>query len=308
MDVDTTSIRAHTRTFSHQKRAFANVNFSTIVMSLTLFGRRSAPPPEFVPLEQRGTQFVTTQSSDAALMSLYLSIVTGFCEETVFRRELPALLVQLTGGNVSLALLGQALLFGLGHGNPGSPAAENAIVMGLQTFNGLGFGLLYVASGGDIVPCILAHALYDFVTFFKTWMDANGQIEYSETMFRKPLPPDEERKLQQLIRAAAAGKNVDPRVYPTIKRLFYTFDFDKNESLSLSEVRKGIAYMALERAGTPPPQEQVDALFRAVVQARDPTIDAATPRDRLSLSDFFRLYSAMMQQRGPAVTASSTRV
>lgn len=285
---------------SHQ-RAFADVNFSTIVMSMTLFGRRTEPPADLVPEQLQGIQFPTTKTRDAAFQSLYLSLVTGLCEETVFRRQVAAMLTQITGGNVISALFQQAILFGLGHINPGSPPAENAIVVGLQIINGLGFGLIYILSGGDLVPCIIAHTLYDFVTFFKTWLDANGQIEYAEAMYSEPLPPDVEREVQRVIQSARPAK-MDPRVYKVIKRLFYTFDFDKNKSLSLSEVRKGIAYMALEkRAGKPPPQEQVDALFRYAIQNREPSTVSETNRDRLSFADFLRLYVAMIQRKPIAI-------
>jgi membrane protease YdiL (CAAX protease family) len=104
---------------STDRRAFANINFSTITMCLTLFGRRSVPPNVFLPSSYRdGKQtFPTTTWEEAAKQSLIMSIVTGLCEETVFRRLLPAMILLVSGveGNVLVPYLGQALLFGLGH-------------------------------------------------------------------------------------------------------------------------------------------------------------------------------------------------
>jgi Ca2+-binding EF-hand superfamily protein len=74
-----------------------------------------------------------------------------------------------------------------------------------------------------------------------------------------------------------------------MKRMFYLFDIDKNETLSLSEVRKGIAYMAIERkVGLPPPQANVDRLFAAV---------APQGESRLTFPDFLRLISISRKQK-----------
>jgi hypothetical protein len=256
------------------KREFANVNFSTITMVMTLFGRRKPPPDEFLPDRLKGTTIFTSKTTDVLLQSLVLAGVTGVCEETVFRMEIPAVISHYAGGFPFLPLLGQAALFGLGHASPGSSLMENGIVMGLQFINGLWFGSLFLLTGGDLVPCIVAHAVYDFVVFFKTWLDANAQIEYAETKWGEPLPANIQKQVKQI------QSRVDPRVFNLIKRLFYTFDFDKNESLSKSEVRKGLSYLALEKAGVPPPQETVDALFDAYTSEAD--------KSRLSFPDFFR--------------------
>lgn len=279
-------------------RTYANINFATIAMSMTLFGRRKAPPDQFRPPELRGTTMPTTPSEIALGRALGISLITGYCEEIVFRREVPAAL-SLFIPSVPVVLLLQAIIFGLGHLSPGARVGENAVLLGLQTANGLGFGIIYLLAGGDIVPCMIAHALYDFVTFFKTWQDANDQLEYAESKYATPLPRNVEREAQALIRTLYGSKEAD-RVYFAIKRLFYTFDFDKNESLSRTEVRKGIAYLSLERAGTPPPEEAVDRAFAAVLGSRGR--EAGSPSgDRLSLPDFVRLYVLLFQtkQGGP---------
>jgi Type II CAAX prenyl endopeptidase Rce1-like len=289
-------------------RAFVNINFSTITMCMTLFGRRSAPLDDFLPDKYKtasdgASKFPTTRGMDVAVQSFILSTVTGFCEEIVFRREVPAMLALLLGSNGDLIFLylGQAILFGLGHAQPGSKLAENSILVGLQTVNGLGFGLLYILTGGDLVPCIIAHATYDFVVFFKTWKDANDQIEYAETMYSKPLPKDVDQEVQRLLRASP---KIEPRVYNLVKRLFYTFDFDKNETLSLSEVRKGISYMAIEKAGIPPPQSEIDRLFASTVQSRELGSAKSGSSSRLTFPDFLRLLSLMNTEQVNSKSAS----
>jgi Type II CAAX prenyl endopeptidase Rce1-like len=288
------------------------VNFSTIVMVMTLFGRRRPPPEEFLPPSYGSVQtFPITSPADAAIQSFLMSSVTGLCEETVFRQFVPSVIAATTG-HPSWAFVGQALLFGLGHSNPKSPPSENAIVVGLQVINGLGFGLVYLLSGGDIVPCVVAHAFYDFVTFFATWASANGQLEYAERMYQEPLSIEQERQVQELLRGARQQR-LDPKLYRAIKRLFYTFDFDKNKTLSLSEVRKGVAYMALERAGTPPPQQQVDQLFLAAMEARKGSFPATgndsgsigKDDNRLSFADFLRLYLSMLSRATNQPTATA---
>lgn len=269
------------------RRAFANINFSTITMCLTLFGRRSVPIDDFLPAQFKGAnaaKFPTTSWPEAAYQSLLLSSITGFCEESVFRRLVPAMILLLLGpdGNPVIPYVGQALLFGLGHAQPGNKLTENGILIGLQTFNGLGTGLVYILTGGDLVPCIISHATYDFIVFFKTWKDANDQLEYAEAMSKKPLPSDAEKQVRNLI--PTSNPKVDPALaYKLMKRMFYLFDTDKNETLSLSEVRKGIAYMAIERkVGKPPSQSEVDRLFASVVPPGE---------SRLAFPDFIRLIS-----------------
>ena len=277
------------------RRDFANINLSTITMCLSLFGRRSKPPIDFLPAPYMDgkKKFPTTTSIEAAKQSLVMSIITGFCEETVFRRLVPAMIVLLSGndGNVQLPYFGQALLFGLGHAQPGSKFSENIIQVGLQVINGLGFGLLYIQSGGDLVPCVIAHATYDFVVFFKTWKDANDQLQYAESKALEPFTTDVENEARQWIRATADPK-IDPNLaYKVMKRMFYLFDIDKNETLSLSEVRKGVSYMSIERRiGEPPPQAVVDRLYTEV---------APPGASRLTFPEFVRLISLSKGKKAP---------
>jgi membrane protease YdiL (CAAX protease family) len=143
---------------SSDKQAFANTNFSTIIMVMTLFGRRRAPPDEFLPPQARGTPFPSTTALDVALASVALATATAIAEETVFRSGVAGLLAHFNDERVFLALFGQAFLFGLGHISPKSDLMENGVVAGLQATNGLCFGVLYLLSGGNLLPCIVAQS------------------------------------------------------------------------------------------------------------------------------------------------------
>ena len=268
------------------QRIFAKINFSTITMVLTLFGRRTKPPDVFLPPNAIRRTYPTTSTMEALVVSFVLSTITGFCEESVFRVEVPSLLHHYFFNDIFplLPLLCQAMLFAFGHSQPRTSFQENSVVVALQFVNGIWFGMVYILTGGDVVPCMVAHAVYDFVVFFKTWWDANGQIEYAESMLLMPLPSNVQRDVDIMLL-----KGMDPKVFNQVKRLFFTFDFDKNKSLSKSEVRKGFSYLALEKAGSPPPQEQVDALFEKFTSVAD--------KSRLTVPDFLRLYTTSVVSR-----------
>mmetsp|Transcript_8784 Transcript_8784/g.14595 ORF Transcript_8784/g.14595 Transcript_8784/m.14595 type:complete len:465 (-) Transcript_8784:179-1573(-) len=268
-------------------RALANINFSTITMVMTLFGRRTSPPDAFLPKQFKGRTIPTTSTADVLLQSSILATITGICEEIVFRMEIPGLLNHYNmGGFPLLPLVGQAALFALGHYQASTGLRENGIVVGLQFINGSWFGLVYLLTGGDLIACIVAHATYDFFVFFKTWLDANEQVEYAESMWLEPLPQDVQKQV------LATSGELNPKTFNAVKRLFYTFDFDKNKTLSKSEVRKGFSYLALERAGTPPPQAQVDALF-------DRYTSDVVEKSRLTLPDFLQLYTKSVLGKKP---------
>lgn len=266
-------------------RAFSNVNLSTITLALTMFGRRKPPPPEFLPPRLRGMDYPTTSWLAVFVQSALLSLAIGFSEESVFRRMVPAALIaQGLATTEPLIVLGSAVAFGLGHLQPKSGLQENAVVFTLQLINGLGFGAIYVLSGGDLVPAIIAHAIYDFVAFFSTWMKANAQIEYAEVKSLEPFDASIKSQVQAVFRSTRA--RVDENTLNAAKRLFYTFDFDRNGSLSLSEVRKGVAYWSIERKVQSPPQAVIDQAFRQVLETRE---DTGQPKDRLSFADFLLL-------------------
>lgn len=127
-------------------------------MCLTLFGRRKAPPTDQLPASLRGRPFAETNSIAAFTVAFLLSGLTGFCEESVFRRILPAMIG--LGFPTTIAFFGQAVLFALGHVQPQSSSKdENLVLIGLQFLNGLGFGAVYLLT--DLPTSMICHAVYD---------------------------------------------------------------------------------------------------------------------------------------------------
>ena len=91
-----------------------------------------------------------------------LSLLTAFCEESTFRGLIPHVMKStIFDGNILLTWFGQAALFGLGHV---SRSGDNIVVPSIQFMNGLWLGFIYLATNGDIIPCIVAHAVSVLVT------------------------------------------------------------------------------------------------------------------------------------------------
>ena len=101
-----------------------------------------------------------TVPSGVAAITLWtiLSLSAGICEEVVFRGYLQRQLAALSG-SASLAILGQAIVFGIAHGYEGVDAVIRIVVYGLAV------GLL-AQWRGNIRACVLAHASWDILAGF----------------------------------------------------------------------------------------------------------------------------------------------
>jgi hypothetical protein len=84
-----------------------------------------------------------------------LSLSAGICEEIVFRGYLQRQLAALSG-STGVAILGQAILFGVGHGYEGVGAVIRIFVYGLA------IGVL-AQWRGNIRAGVLAHAAWDIL-------------------------------------------------------------------------------------------------------------------------------------------------
>jgi len=93
-------------------------------------------------------------------------MLTGYCEEIVFRGILPHILKPILFHNSALACVSQAGLFALGHTSPKICKDENKTVGSIQFLNGLWAGVLYLLVGGDIVPCVISHAVSYLVFYY----------------------------------------------------------------------------------------------------------------------------------------------
>lgn len=268
---------------SSDERDVCHVNFSTMNMVMMLFGRRehdhSESSAQSYPPE--------TPMLDALALSTALAIVTGLSEEVVFRGILPSTIFFLTQ-SVPVTLVGQAALFGVGHVSPHASLGENKVISGLQASTGLWHGLVYLMAGGDILPCIIAHVLYDMHVFFETWMKINDQMDWTESAVRKRLPLEDEIEIRRI--KEEAGPSLSTETLAHARRFFFAFDYDHRGSLSLSDVKRAVSYAFLQDK-VQPGEERVVDLFERMLQQRirDRRVTTRDVRDRLKLHEFLRL-------------------
>jgi membrane protease YdiL (CAAX protease family) len=263
------------------RRDASHVHFSTTNMVISLFGRRkTADDP------------TATSSSLVMALSAAIALSTGLSEEMVFRAYIPTAIVGLTH-SVPLALVGQAALFSLGHISPRSTTGENKVVGSLQFVNGLWYGLVYLVAGGDVLPCIIAHILYDMHVFCETWMTINRQMDYTQEAFQKKLDPSEELAIQKIQQKAGASLNTETLDFA--RRFFFAFDYDHKGSLSLQDAQRAVSYAFLQDKTVPAPIK-VEEVFDKVLETRQPARSTHFQPDRLTVSEFLRVLLALKSQ------------
>jgi hypothetical protein len=262
-------------------RDASHVNFSTTNMVISLFGRRrTAEEPLLTSMHQMMG------------LSAAIALSTAISEEMVFRAYIPAAILGVSH-SLPLALVGQAVLFGLGHLSPRSTLGENKVVVGLQLLNGLWYGLVYLWTGGDILPCIIAHILYDMHVFCGTWSAINNQMDYTQHAFQERLVDSEEREIQKIQQQAGPSLNKDTLSFA--RRFFYAFDCEHKGSLSLPDVQRAVSYAFLQDKVVPEPA-QVSQVFAKVLDTRKTSCDRDVPPERLSVSEFLRVLFALKSQ------------
>jgi membrane protease YdiL (CAAX protease family) len=265
-------------------RDASHVNFSTMNMVMSLFGRRKHDHKDTSALSYPAE----TPMMHALSLSVALAAITGLSEEIMFRGIVPSTLFHFSH-SVPITLVGQSLLFGLGHLSPQASLGENKVITGLQATNGLWYGLVYLAAGGDILPCIIAHTLYDIHVFMETWMAINEQMDYTEAAVLERLSPQDEldiRKIKQ-----EAGPSLSTETLAHARRFFYAFDYDHQDSLSKSDVKRAVSYAFLHDQ-VQPSNEQVGKLFDRMLKQRTVKgshVSDSNLRERLRLPEFLRL-------------------
>jgi membrane protease YdiL (CAAX protease family) len=268
-------------------RDASQVNFSTTNMVISLFGRRKSV------LEPSGSP-----SLQVMLLSTGIALITGISEELIFRGYIPTAILSLTDF-LPLALLGQAVLFSIGHISPKVRPGENRVVGSLQFVNGLWYGFVYLIAGGDILPCIVAHILYDMHILCETWTFINNQMDYTQKASQWPLDWNEERAIQQLEEGEGAVLNTETVSFA--RRFFFAFDYEHVGSLSLSDCQRAVSYAFMNDKVVPSPGT-VEDLFRQIQQIRmhhsmdatvaggsSTTIGSTKSSNRLSFSEFLHV-------------------
>lgn len=232
----------------------------------------------------------------ALVLSTALAMVTGVSEEIVFRGIFPSVIFNFAQ-SVPITLFVQAFLFGSGHLSPQSfSSGENKVVVGLQTTNGLWYGLVYLATGGDILPCIVAHALYDIHAFVETWVRINDQIDYTESSVLQMLHPDDVVEIRKIKREA--GPSLSTETLAHARRFFYAFDYEHRGSLSESDVKRAVSFAFLQ-GKVQPDEDRVADLFKRMLQERDGESVEKSLQDRLGLSEFLKLLFLLKARAQP---------
>jgi len=200
---------------------FAGLNLSTNAVLLRMFGS-------------------TQQKEVAFAVSALLAGLTGVAEETVFRGTLLPVLAEWSKVNmgvdhpVAAGVALSTLIFAALHANPTSlfrgkeALQENLVLLAFQLVTGGIFASLYVATGNLAVP-IVAHALYDFVTFYKTHLDVTGQIQYATN---EKLMPSTEFGVETKWKEERGENFVN-----NAREVFYLMDTNKDGVLSRKELR-----------------------------------------------------------------------
>jgi membrane protease YdiL (CAAX protease family) len=252
-------------------RDASQVNFSTTNMVISLFGRRKS---ELEPNASAPSQVM--------LLSIAIALSTGISEELIFRGYIPTAIASLSH-SVPLALVGQAVLFAAGHLSKNARPGENRLVGSIQLINGLWYGLIYLKTGGDLLPCIVSHVLYDCHILCETWMAINNQMDYTQVSSQKSLNEEEDKAVKYLQEKAGSLLNMDTINFA--RRFFYAFDYDHVGSLTLSDTQRAISYAFMNDKSMPDPKT-VEDLFDQVQESKTP---ASSNSNRLDFSEFLQV-------------------
>ena len=252
------------------------IHFTVTNTVISLFGRRHS--------EGTNTMMVL-------LLSLGIGTVSALSEELIFRGLLPTTLVAYSH-SVELALIAQACLFGLGQVRRKSSLIENGTFSIMQSLNGLWYGTVYLATGGDILPVLVAHLLSECHVFVGTWKMVNDQLDYTEK-HAKDLSSSEQLELDSI--QQEAGGNLQPGTLDHCRRFFYAFDYDHEGALSLANVKRAVAY-AFFHDPVKPSDSQTTTAFQQILRARAvPGVpgqlsgSSKVDADRITLSEFLHL-------------------
>jgi len=201
----------------------AGLNLSTNMFTMRLFGAEKKP-------------------FKALIVSAALAGITGLVEETIFRGELLPTFEQwarINWGSDSGVLSGavlSTLLFAALHVNPlgllkGADAALDSLVLfSFQICTGATFATIYLLTGNLAIP-VVAHALYDFYTFYATHLEVSTQMDYART---EALLPGSGRnnKIEKKWRESRGDDFIEET-----KQSFYLMDTNRDGVLSRKELR-----------------------------------------------------------------------
>ncbi len=259
-------------------RDASRVKFATTNMVISLFGRRKS---ELEP--------TASPSFQVMILSALIAISSGISEEIIFRGYIATAIFAMTN-SLSSALFGQAVLFAVGHLSKDAEPGENMLNWSFQLFNGLWYAAVYQMTGGDILPCIIAHVLCDMHTLCQTWTEVNDQMDYTQKSSMNHLGDDQQNAVERLQRGT--GITLNPETIDFARHFFYAFDNDHAGSLSLSDCQQAVSY-AFMNDKIAPDSDVVCDLFEQAKEQRYANGISVGPSDRLDFSEFLHLLVAL---------------
>ncbi|CAM9942085.1 unnamed protein product, partial [Hapterophycus canaliculatus] len=159
--------------------------------------------------------------------SLVLAANAGFFEEVLFRGVIQQWLSTAVGGIPALAIT--SVLFGLAHSPvPGASSFTEACY-------GANFGLLYMMSGGNLLVPIVAHVVYDFLTFVEVHQRATAQLKIT---IEGNLPQKEQEKRN--VATVVRKFNLSQKFVDMSYGVFQQLDLDKNGAIDQEELQLGL--------------------------------------------------------------------
>mmetsp|Transcript_19249 Transcript_19249/g.29013 ORF Transcript_19249/g.29013 Transcript_19249/m.29013 type:complete len:251 (+) Transcript_19249:494-1246(+) len=182
----------------------------------------------------------------AFIVSAFLGGLTGLVEEVTFRGEVLPILSQWSVTNFGVGgngiLYGTVLsttIFAFLHINPlgllqgvdRDSAVETLVLFVFQLCTGTIFALLYLSTQNLAVP-IVAHALYDFFTFYQTHLKVTGQMAYAE---KESLLPRGNNAVERKWIEKKGDKYVQD-----VRQTFYLMDSNRDGVVSREELRVGL--------------------------------------------------------------------
>lgn len=251
------------------------MNFDTTNMVISLFGRRKSV-----------IEPTASASFQVMVLSAMIAISSGISEEIIFRGYIPTA-ISSTTHSLPLALFGQGALFAIGHLSKNAHPGENKMNASIQSLIGLWYGAVYLVTGGDILPCILAHVLYDMHTLCETWTQVNNQMDYTQESSMKCFDEEEIHAAKRLESETGIKLNIETVNFA--RHFFYAFDNSHVGSLSLSDCQRAVSYAFMNDKITPDPEVVIDLFQQAKDRRHADDRVVVELRDRLDFSEFLHV-------------------
>jgi len=205
----------------------------------------------------------------------------------------------------------QAVLYGLGHIHPRSGVAENGLVVAVATVNAVWLTAVMMMAASDdgssslwlsLIPCIVAHFLYDMHVLAQTWHSVNAQLDWIEENNSNMWNNDNDNDSTSRQRRQQQQVSPDNTTLAICRRFFYAFDSQHCHSLSETDVQRAVEFAFLNPNSTAafvhhhhsPTTQQIKEQFYAL--CKNNSDDSRDGCCRIELAEFVQLLSTLRKQ------------